>query len=120
MLKKVDRFMFINKKAYGDEPFDEKTGKVLDLALSFIKEDVAEELRGVVSKILDTPFDYGLDDYFMQELMFEWFSIYEVLDWCNFYTILIAIKKGIADVFFKALSRNDIKIVDQEEVEVEQ
>lgn len=116
MLKKVDRFMFISKKPYGDEPFDEKTGEVLDLALSLVEEDVAEELRDVVGEILDAPFDYDLDDDFMQELLFEWFNVYDILHWSSTDTISMAIAKWITNEFFNALNREDIKIVDQKKL----
>ena len=119
MLKKVDRFMFIKKLWYKEDPFTEKTAEVLDLALSLVEEDVAEELRDVVGEILDSPFDYDLDDDFMQELLFEWFNVYDILHWPGTDTISMAIAKWITKEFFNALNREDIKIVDQKEIEEE-
>lgn len=119
MLKKVDRFMFIKKLWYKEDPFTEKTAEVLDLALSLVEEDVAEELRDVVEEILNNPFEYDLDDDFMQELMFEWLDVQDILYWSRNEQIISAIERWITDSFFDALNREDIKIIDQNEVEEE-
>ena len=120
MKDKKERFVYcrnIFKVGVDDKVFAEKTGEVLDLAFSYVEEDYTEELRDIVEEILDSYFEYDLDDEFMQELLFEWVDVYDVLHWSGTDTILDSVAEWIVDLFFDKLNANCIKVYDNKEDE---
>lgn len=120
MKDKKERFVYCRnlfKVGVDDKVFADKTGEVLGLALSYVEEDYSEELRDIVEEILNSPLEYELDDDFMQELLFEWVDIDDVLNWSGTDTILDSIAEWIVDLFFDKLNANYIKVYDNKEDE---
>ena len=120
MREKKERFVYcrnIFKVGIDDKVFADKTGEVLDLALSYVEEDYSEELRTIVEEILDNYWEYDLDNEFIQDLIFEWVDVYGVLHWSGDDTIADGIAEWIVDLFFDKLNANCIKVYDKKEDE---
>ena len=118
MKDKKERFIYcrnIFKIGVEDKVFTEKTGELLDLAFTYVEEDYTEELRDIVDDILNSYFEYDLDDDFMQELLFEWLDVYEALHWTGNETILDCMAGWIVDLFFEKLNAHCVNVYDNKE-----
>ena len=87
-----------------------KTSEILDLAMSFVKNDYVEELSEIINDIVYEFEKYDLDDDDMFELFREYYNFNDIL-WGSrdFGQQLV---KWITDDFFYKLNRNEIKIID--------
>ena len=111
-MKKFERFWYVPND-WNNRVFNDKTEDIIDLALSLVENDVAEELRDCVDEVIDNYEEYDLCEDDMFDLLREWFTFDDIL-WHGKVDIE-QLKEWIADEFFYRLNRNEIKLRDEKE-----